>query len=351
MELWGLDESFQTVKFMPYLNLQWKRRYYSAGQFAVQILAEEYDPNVKYLYSPERPELAMVQKLATEETVKGKFVNLSGYFAESIFDRQITFPYVRGDYNIKSLMEYLLVGEDSPWYKPDLFNIRLRNIPEDAVSVVWEYKRMGQALFETLQTMELSYRLVFDGVDSFDLDVWKGLDRTQSQNENAFALFAEDSPHVSKLSYTEDENNYKNVAMVMYGSDSAGDPYREDVYTPGWQTEGRRWLLVRSGGETRQEAIQNGTEELQKYQIIRKADVKLIQNADGLIYLRDFDLGDKCDVVSNSFQKSMEARITGVDEVFKANKHEVSITFGDPEKTIYQKMMRYVTTERLVHRE
>lgn len=347
MELWGLDENFQQVKYMPYLSRQWKRRYYECGQFSLQIMARDYDPAVKYLWTPERPEMAMVQKVQTDEQIKGKFVQLSGFFLEKVLDRQITFPDIKGDYTLNSLAELFLTKS---WYKPDVYDIQLGDVPEDPVSVVWESKLLGQSMYETLKTLEMSHRITYDG-DAFTYSVYQGLDRTQTQNTNAFALFSEDSPHVAELTYTEDETDYKNVAMVMYGSNDAGDPYREDVYREGWEQEGRRWLLVRSGGETRDEAIQNGKEELNKYNRIENAKVKTIQNADGLLYLRDYDLGDKCDIVSHTYAHSLEARIVSIDEVEERGQTKITLGFGEGEKTTYQKMMRYVVTDRLAHRE
>lgn len=347
MEIWGLDENYETVKYMPYLSRQWKRRYYETGQFALEIMASEYDPAVKYLWTPERPEMAMVQKVQTKENIKGKFVDLTGFFMEKVLDRQITYPHIKGDYTLKSLAELFLTKS---WYKPDIYDIQLGNVPEDPVSVCWESKMLGMSMQETLKTMEMGHRITFDR-DTFTYSVYKGVDRTQTQEENSYALFSEDSPHVSELTYTEDESDYKNVALVMYGSDTAGNPYREDVYREGWEQEGRRWLLVNSGGESRQEAIQTGLEELEKYNRVENAKVNVIQNADGLLYMRDYDLGDKCDVVSHTYQHSLEARIVSIDEVEEGGQLKLTLGFGEGEKTIYQKMMRYVTTDRLAHRE
>lgn len=347
MDIWGLDSHFQVVKYLPYLNLQWKRRYYECGEFSAQILASDYDPAIKYLYTPDRPEMGMVQKMQSEKTVKGLFVNLSGFFMESVFDRMITYPDIQGDFTLKELADHVLTHA-AGWYKVDLFDIQPGMIQQEhTVSVLWEKRRLGQALYETLQTLEMSPRVRYEG-GAFYLDLWQGLDRTQSQNENAFALFGDDMPHVSSFTYVEDESNYKNIAMVMYGSDSTGDSYRYDVYTPGCQEEGRRWLLVHAGSNaTKEEARQLGQEELQKYQLVQEAGVETIQDENGLIYLRDYDLGDRCDLVSNAFQKSFEARITGIDEVFKQGRHMVTLSFGNQQKTIYQKLRRFVVSERL----
>lgn len=342
----GLDEKFQPVKYVPYLSRQWKRRYYETGQFALQILTKDYDPAIKYLYTPERPELAMVQKVQSEESIKGQFLNMSGFFAENILNRQITYPDIEGDYTVRTLAERFLT---SSWYKPDVYDIQIGELPDTPVTISWKSKLLGKSMQDMLKTLEMGQRIAFDGIGTFTYHVWQGVDRTQSQHKNAYALFSEDSPHVEKLTYTADESDYKNVALVLYGSDSEGEPLRHDVYREGWEKEGRRWLLVRNGGETQEEAIQIGKEELEKYSRVESAKVDVIQNPNGLLYLQDYDLGDKCDIVSRTFQKSLEARIISVDEVEERGQTKITLGFGEGEKTIYQKMMRYVTTDRLAH--
>ena len=90
---------------------------------------------------------------------------------------------------------------------------------------------------------------------------------------------------------------------------------------------------------TEQERTQKAFDELKKYPIVQSADVEVIQS--GLLYRQDYDLGDKCDVVCHRLGKSFAARITGVDEVFKAGQHSVNLTFGESASTIYQRVARH----------
>ena len=50
--LWPVSYTHLDVyKRQQYLNLQWKRRYYEPGSFSMRILAADYDPRVKFLYT------------------------------------------------------------------------------------------------------------------------------------------------------------------------------------------------------------------------------------------------------------------------------------------------------------
>ena len=90
---------------------------------------------------------------------------------------------------------------------------------------------------------------------------------------------------------------------------------------------------------TEAERTQKAHDELKKYPIVQSADIEVIQS--GLLYRKDYDLGDKCDVVCHRLGKSFAARITGVNEVFKAGQHSVSLTFGESASTVYQRVARH----------
>ena len=92
MQLLALDAGFQPVAYLPYLNLQWQREYYSPGKFSVQLAAENYDTRMAYLYTPDRPEMGIIQKPELSETVKGRFVQLSGFFLERLLDDKVVYP-------------------------------------------------------------------------------------------------------------------------------------------------------------------------------------------------------------------------------------------------------------------
>ena len=86
MQLLGLDKDFQPVGYLQYFNLQWTREYYEIGQFSVKVDPASYSPDMAYVYTPERPEAGVVQKVEMQETVKGRSIQISGYFLEALLN-------------------------------------------------------------------------------------------------------------------------------------------------------------------------------------------------------------------------------------------------------------------------
>ena len=94
MELLGLDSSFAIVNSAPLrcTNIQWNRRYYEAGDFQLELLASDWEPSIVYIYTHQRPETGLVQKIEAKHTLKGDFVLVSGFFLEGMLNWKITNP-------------------------------------------------------------------------------------------------------------------------------------------------------------------------------------------------------------------------------------------------------------------
>ncbi len=350
LDVIALDQDFSPLSFLPYLNLQWRRRYYEAGQFVVQILAKDYDSRMKYVYAPTRPELGIIHKVSLSRELTGDFVQLSGRFMESVLERCYAYPPIVGTYSLYELGKQFIEDRPTPtadvsdWqYRLEEYDLTVSpNVPDDVtVSVDWQSEPLGTLAYTTLETLEMSQRILFDPLtNALTWETWQGLDRTQDQAVNAFALFADDSPHVTTFSYGEDDSGYRNYAVMFYGADEDDNPYRHDYATSNAQAEGKRCLLMNVDDTlSESERIEKAKEELVKYPVVLDATVSVVQN--GLLYLQDYDLGDKCDVACHILGKSFSARITGVDEVFKENRHLVELTIGQGTKTIYQQLARF----------
>ena len=341
MELMALDQNFKLIGYLPYLNLQWNRRYYEAGEYTAQIRKQDYLPGAVYLFSNERPEVGLVQKTATQSGVKGEFILISGYFAEKLADRNIFHPALTMTGTPSEIAKKAMTD-----YAPDGFSI---SVDETSLgtptSVEWTGQEVGTALYEMLQTQELSQRVYFDFMTaSLKYRLWQGVDRTQSQNTNPWALFTDESAHVTEFVLTEDDSQYKNFAVMQYGDSENPSVLEVDMRKSASEPKRRLFMEHYGTDQVLAELRQEAKERLQEYAMIERADIKAVQ--EGLEYLKDYDLGDKCDVINHQLQKSYEARLIGVNEVFKQGRHVVSLEFGEKIPTTYNKLNRLVRTMR-----
>ena len=56
----ALNANYELIGLVRSTNLQWTRKYYESGTFSLQIPLEQYDSNVAYIYTKDRPEMGKI---------------------------------------------------------------------------------------------------------------------------------------------------------------------------------------------------------------------------------------------------------------------------------------------------
>ncbi len=331
MELYGLNANMVSLGRLKCINIQWNRRYYEPGDYELQLRAVDWDSRIAYIYTPDRPEIGIVQKVATDHNVKGDFVSASGYFLEGMFNWKVVWYRAAVDGNVADACRTLMTT-----YLKQLGNLTV-SIPAGASvgdndTFEFEGQNLGDATYGALKLQELSQRLICD-CDTLTItyEVWQGLDRTQDQNVNAFASFSQNNGTLDAVTLTVDSSDYYNCAHVVYGDD-----VHDEVYNLVNPTDARRWLYITSDiseadyatTEKFKVAVKHAALlELQSHANLVNIDADVIQR--NLQYRVDYDLGDKCDIIDNKTGLAYMTRIVEINEVWKANAHTVSLQFGD----------------------
>lgn len=342
MDFYALDRDFKLLTVgIPYDNVQWTRRYYTSGQFTMQLPLSSYDPEWAYIGTPEREELAMVQRRETD----GSMILLSGFFCENMLNMKAIYPkYTPKVYELFGDEGVTLPIEECArdifeTYKKDLpVELGKPNQPmlNDDVYVETEDDQLGTKLFSILETKESSYRVRYDYLDNKLLfEVWRGKDRTTSQKDNSYQIFSTEFQNIASRSYVTDSSDYYNYAIVPADADEDGKE-RETLYIDLSNGGFKRETVIdmRSSSPSndqtmatwRNGVIQEATEQLINYAIVEDIQITPSTKAG---YMRDYDLGDKCDVHLSDIGASMESRIVEVFEVIKKEGHDITLGFGN----------------------
>lgn len=342
MELYALKSDYTIQSIISSNNVQWNRKYYEIGSFSIQILAKDYSPEMAYVYMEGRKELGVIQKPVYEEKINGKFIQLIGFFSECELNDKIVYPTFYANGNISTEV-YRMIST----YKDDIPNLELiEDQVEIGESVEFQesYGNLAKVGYEKLQTQEMSQRIIYDFENGKKYyEIWQGKDCTQSQNENNFVAFSTEFGNISNPVVTYDSSNYKNYALV---GGSGEEPNRifetVDLSNGGYKKK----IFIDAKSESYDSSAQTlasykahlhqyGLEKLLDYQTIKNVDFDA--TGDGYTYMEDFDLGCKCDVIIESMQLALEARIIAIYEVFKDNIHTLELEFGNKRLTDYQK--------------
>lgn len=342
MEIRALNKDFEPIgkTKIKYFDLMWNRKYYEPGSFSVQIMASDYLPDMSYIYTSERPELGMVQSV--EYTNNDEMVVLSGFFYEKKLTDKIVYPVYNGTGTPENISRAMVST-----YKSDIPKLALGRTTGTGTSIVKQETggNLDDVVSNLLKTEEKAYRCRYDYTnDVVYFDIYQGVDRTQSQSVNNFVTFSKGFRNIKNIKSKDDCSNYKNYAVVAGSGqnderiyqivDLSGGKYQQQIfidarnekYNPDKQTL----------EEYKSGLYQKGVEKLQDYVDIHNVEFDAVANK-GFMYLQDYDLGDKCDIVIDVLSKSYEARIIEICEVWNSGKHDVTLTFGDKIPTKYER--------------
>lgn len=358
MDFYGLDAGFGIVRPLRLLNIQWNRRYYECGDFEAQMTAGDYDPAIHYVYTSERPELGMVEKIETQHTVKGDFVTLSGHFLESMLNwKVIEFDEIKpADTEHPTAVARKLVGR---WYvydnespnNPPIAREGAKNLGTPTHYESVEGERLGDVTYRLLQADEYSQYIRYNSeTGKLNWAIWQGVDRTSVQSTNSYAMFSQSFGNVDEMTVTLDTSAYCNIAFMVYANKAGGD-VRTTGYAKGYtSTKPARYLYHNSGVDPEEYATDAKITQAVKaegkllldteYAPIVNIEAKVNQR--NLCYLSNYDLGDKVDVRDDITGTELSARIIEVNEVWQGGRHEVSLQFGNKIPTRYYGKGRWV---------
>jgi hypothetical protein len=360
MRLIFLDKDFETIGSMSvYSSLIWDRRYYEPGVFELHASVEYFSlmNNARYLFRNDRHELGVIREVEYTQTDKGeRTAYCKGYFAEKLLDERVTDTTFNMTGTPEEISRALVTQYFISPAEPDraMSHIVLGELNNVGTSIKKQNTGdpIGELMFDIEQTQELSHRLVFDYEDNLlRLEVWKGLDRTDEQTENSWAVFSDAFKNVKDVVYDRDESEYKNYAYVAgEGEGAARKKVEVDIRTD--PNEERREIYVdaRDLQQTTDEHSytdaqyldllrQRGKEKLAEYDLIETVSSN-IETLANLVYGVDYDLGDRCTYQNLDVGIECTKRITEIEEVYEGAKVTLNITFGTDNATSIHKIIK-----------
>ncbi len=359
-----LDKDFQTTGSIGVFNtLLWYRRYYSPGIFELHVPAGYFDliNSGRYLYRNDRTELGVIREVNFMRGEKGeKTAYCKGYFAEHLLNNNVICPtFSRAgtpETLARAVVEQYIINPASAARK--IRNIRLGAVRGGGSSITLQNTgdHVGDRLYDTLKTQEMSQRLVFDYLEnSLTYEVWQGLDRRDSQDKNSWAIFSDSFRNIKNAQYDRDESDHRNFAYVAgEGEGSAREIVEVDIRQGPDEERRELWVDARdlqqhsdtvnyTDAQYRDLLFQRGLEKLADYAVLEKVDSD-VDPAANLVYGTDFDLGDLCTYRYSDVNIECSKRITEIQEVFEGARRTLSVIFGTDSATDFKKIIRKETT-------
>lgn len=351
----ALDANYQLLRILSYTNLQWNRKYHECGTFSIQIPLKQYATEIKYIYTKDRPELGKVEQINYINNGTYKSIQLSGYFKEKELDRHVVYP--AGESNIinsPSWIEQNGTAEDVAYSFFEGFKkiqtsdhvselvIQARASQSRGKNAVHTRngENLGKKLYTILKPSGMSYKVLYNFVDNqIYLEVWNGLDRTDTNSEgNNPIIFSTKYGNIKKPNVLLNYIDYKN-ACIMCNEEILNDAdatVLRAVFLPAEDNEKisfqyKKSMLQKNEYSTDAflEALENeGLNEISEHPVVINVEFDALEGS--YEYMKDFDLGDKCSVEIPEINLSLQARLIGCYEVIKSNKWIMTMEFGTP---------------------
>ena len=361
MTIYILDSNLDIIGPVPvFTSLIWDRRYYEPGVFEFHSVPEYF--NImragKYLYRSDRPtELGVIRN----QHFDNSSCYCKGFLAESLLDNRVIDKTCHLSGTPETIgrtlvTDYFISPTDSSRGVNNILLGTVHNIGSE-VSIQVTGDNVGAFMYEVEKTQEMSHRLLYNyQTNKFTLDFYKGLDRTDQQNVNSWAVFSDTFQNVKTFSYDLDSSDYRNFAYIA-GEGEGSDRKVTYVDICESATEERRELYVDARdlqqttetGHTytdeKYESLlqQRGRRKLAEYNQRQKVESDVDPDAN-LVYGVDFDLGDICTVMKSSIGIAVDTRITEIRETIEGASRTVDVIFGEDSPTNIRKIIRRETT-------
>ena len=349
MMLLLLDEDFKICGTVEqYESLVWRRRYFAVGSFTLTLPAAFFRQvsGAAYLFHPRNNETAVIESIDLTVDRSGKrSLSVSGRMLECLFERRVIEDTARLSGGVGAAVNnlvriYAMTHERKipylRWLKENSLN--------DTVNAQMTGVGLLEALYTVLKPYQASFSLTYNAEKNrLEFSAWKGLDRTQSQTENGWAVFSTSLENIAASAYSSNTAGYCNFAYV-YGAEQDGvrpcatvdktvnGQNRRELYVDAHDL--KKTTVSDSGTETaltdeqfRQLLIRRGEEALERHAGEQCFTGALAQNA-APVYRVDYDLGDVVSLEDAENGISAELRVTELIETWRDGGCRVDAVFG-----------------------
>ena len=340
MELIFLGENFEPVSAPvdKYYSLEWNERYYGSGEFTLH-LSTEYLPTVlmaAYVYNNDADKTMLIERIEANDSEKRTLEiggsSLKGLFRSRVMDKAGTYSGKVEESVRQAVTTYAMTGDRA-------FSLLKLGTLAGYTDTANISNKRGITLYdwleETLKPFEMSWDIRYDyEANELNFTVYRGLDRTQEQETNAWAIFSTSFENLSLFTYTRNDIDWRNYAIVSNRSGTA------TVAVDMTNGLGRRELYVEADdGLSADQMAQAGMEALAEYSRVETIGGE-VQSSANLVYGESYGLGDLCNLEDASLGISGIARLTQMTTVVENGVIRRIPSFGEQFLSLRQYIAR-----------
>lgn len=347
MELYILNKDFEIIHFIDaYTSLEWVRRYYEAGDFVFNSVADAETVMAmldgRYIVREDCETIMMIEKILPLKTsaTEGNTISVAGRSIEALLDRRIVWNQTNTtagetveSYIRRLVTENCISPADTKRKIPRLKLGQLKGFTEKIDKQITG-DNLLTAITEICTAYGYGFKITIDEEGSLVFDLYKGTDRSYNQSENPYVVFSNDYDNLINTEYSYDETSYKNVALIggegegidrkyQYIGDSEGFD-RYELFIDAKDISSNNGEIAPA--EYNNLLIERGYEKLAENSY-KESFTGEVENTKTYIYKKDYDLGDIVQV-ENEYGMTASPRILEIIESQNENGYRVVPTYG-----------------------
>ncbi len=224
MDLYVLNKSLETTGVIDsYESLIWTPRYYTYGDFELYLPATDY--NIKlletdnYIIRNDSETVMIIEKInITTDAENGNYLTVSGRSLESILNRRIiwtqtTFSGTAENLIYKLLNENIINPKDSKRKVANLILGESKGFTEKIDKQITG-DNLGETVSAICTTYGYGFRITLNRNKKFLFSLYKGENRSYSQNVNPYVVFSPEFDNLINSKYEKDRSDLATVALV-----------------------------------------------------------------------------------------------------------------------------------------
>lgn len=325
-----------------YISFIWTSRYYSSGDFQLQVGATAKNKELflegYYIIREDDENAGIIESVKINLNEDGReVITIKGRFIDSIIGRRIIAKQTTVTGKLSDCIEQLI---DENIINPDDSDRQISNFVIESYTVDTEIEAQytGKNLLDTIsslcETYGIGYKVYFNSDNEFVFELYEGVDRTYDQTENTWIIFSDQYDNLISSQYEENYRPLINAVLV------AGEGEGLDRKTA-WVSDGstgleRRELYkdqrnIRSNdGEITEEKYEellkeSGRESMTTYTTAFTGTVSF----NNIEYKQDLFLGDMCVIANKKWGLYINTRLVEVIEsVDESGTYSITPSFG-----------------------
>lgn len=223
LNIYVLNQDLQKIGIVDnYTSLIWAKRYFDFGDCEIYAPATETNLEIfqldNYIMREDDDMVCRIKSVELDTNIEsGNYLIITGTDCRTILNQRIVWKQTSfsgtAENFIRRLINQNIISPTDPDRAIERFVLGEYYGFDERISLQTSYDPIGDKIAEICRMFGYGFKVSFDG-NNFVFDIYKGTDRSFSQNENPYVVFSNDFDNLKSSKFLMDKSQYASIALV-----------------------------------------------------------------------------------------------------------------------------------------